>query len=82
MNTTQTILVFLADFSEQHGWMPTLREICDRCDISSKSVVNYHLHKLVESGHIERELHTARAIRITEQGGEYIGVLKDRRYNG
>lgn len=66
MSTQQRILQFLHSYSETFGWMPTYREIAEACDLSSTSVVEYHLSQLYEAGKIDRALGKARAIRVIE----------------
>ena len=61
---TEAILKFIKDYQLEKGRPPTIREICAACDISSTSVVNYHLGKLEASGHISREPKLSRAIKV------------------
>ncbi len=64
MTRTETIYHFIIDYQLEKGRPPTIREIGAACDISSTSVVNYHLGKLEASGHISREPRLSRAIRV------------------
>ena len=58
------ILEVLERFQDQNGYPPSIREICDRANISSTSVVKYYLSQLEESGHIERDGRVSRGIRV------------------
>jgi repressor LexA len=58
------ILEVLARFQKQNGYPPSIREICDKADISSTSVVNYYLDQLEEMGYIERDGRVSRGIRL------------------
>jgi len=58
------ILEVLERYSNQNGYPPSIREICDKADISSTSVVNYYLNQLEESGYIERDGRVSRGIRL------------------
>ncbi len=49
------ILEVLERFQSQNGYPPSIREICDKANISSTSVVNYYLNQLEESGYIQRD---------------------------
>lgn len=40
--------------AEQGGVPPTVREIKAECRLSSTSVVNYHINKLIDAGKIEK----------------------------
>lgn len=58
------ILQVLERFQLKAGYPPTIREICEKTDISSTSVVNYYLDRLEEMGYIERDTHVSRGIRL------------------
>jgi repressor LexA len=60
------ILEVLERFSNQYGYPPSIREICEKTDISSTSVVNYYLNQLEESGYIERDGRVSRGIRLVK----------------
>lgn len=60
------ILVFMFEFSNDHGYPPTIREIGEAVDITSTSVVNYNLNILEKEGYITRDLKVSRGLRLTE----------------
>jgi repressor LexA len=60
------ILEVLESFQDQHGYPPSIREICDKADISSTSVVNYYLDQLEEMGYIERDRRVSRGMRLVK----------------
>jgi repressor LexA len=60
------ILEVLERFSDKHGYPPSIREICEKTDISSTSVVNYYLNQLEDSGYIERDNRVSRGIRLVK----------------
>lgn len=61
---TDEVLDFIEDFIDKNGYPPVVREIGDGCDISSTSVVDYHLRKLEKYGYISRKSNKARTIRV------------------
>ncbi len=61
------ILEFIQSFSEQYGYPPSIREIGRAVGISSTSVVNYNLNRLVEEGYLSRDQNVSRGIRLTEK---------------
>lgn len=63
----QRILEFIQDYQRKHKHPPSIREIGESCGISSTSVVNYYLDQLEKSGHIERDRHISRGLRVTGQ---------------
>jgi repressor LexA len=67
-DTSRDILKFIVDYEKEKGYTPVIREIRDGCDISSTSVVAYHLGKLEASGIITKEENKARTIKINDQG--------------
>ena len=62
----QRILDFIRRFLEEHDYPPTIREIGQAVDISSTSVVNYNLNKLVDAGLIERNAEVSRGLRLLD----------------
>lgn len=65
------VLAFIKQFkAENDGNSPTIREICDGCDISSTSVCNYILGILDRAGKISLTRDGA-ARRISVTGGRW-----------
>ena len=64
----QRILDFIREFIDENMYPPTIREIGQAVDISSTSVVNYNLNKLVDAGLIERNKEVSRGIRLLDGG--------------
>ena len=60
------ILEFLREFTREHGYPPTIREIGGGVGITSASVVNYNLKALQREGHIFRDKTVSRGIRLAE----------------
>ncbi len=60
----QRILDFIRDFLDERGYAPTVRDIVRGCDISTSSVVQYHLDVLEKEGYIRREPQVFRSIRL------------------
>jgi repressor LexA len=61
----QKICQFIARFSRQHGFAPTIREIQSSLDISSTSVVDYNLRALARAGKLTRKDGFSRTIVLT-----------------
>lgn len=61
------MLDFILSFSEESGYPPSIREIGRAVDISSTSVVNYNLNRLVEEGYLDRDQNVSRGIRLTDK---------------
>jgi repressor LexA len=68
------ILDVLARFQVQYGYPPSIREICDKTNISSTSVVNYYLQQLEDLGYIERDGHVSRGIRLVKSVADITGA--------
>jgi repressor LexA len=66
--TRWRIVEFIRNFVEKHGYAPTIAEIRKGLDISSNSVVKYHLDALEEEGIIDRVPEAARAMHISGVG--------------
>jgi repressor LexA len=63
------ILAFIKDFVMKQGYPPTYEEIRVGLDISTKSLVNYHLEALENAALLARAPNTPRGIRLTRDGG-------------
>ncbi|MBK8025243.1 MAG: transcriptional repressor LexA [Chloroflexi bacterium] len=61
----KSILRFMDQYIDLHGFPPTIREIGNAIGIQSTSVVNYNLNKLVTAGYLMREAQAARGLRLT-----------------
>src|SRR3954467_2570134 len=58
------ILGYIEDFVHDHGYPPAIRQIQEKLDISSTSVVAYNLKALESRGLIKRESKVSHGIRI------------------
>lgn len=69
----KSILQYIADYIADNTRPPTIREIGRNVKISSTSVVNYNLTRLVEKGMIERESEVSRGLRLTDKSRKFLG---------
>jgi len=71
------MLDFIRMFSMQSGYPPSIREIGEAVDISSTSVVNYNLNRLVDQGYLDRDQNVSRGLRLTEKSSTPVtGVVR------
>ena len=49
-NKREQILNFLTQFMNEHGYAPTVREICNAVGLQSTATVHYHLNDLRDAG--------------------------------
>lgn len=68
------VLQYIYDCVEERGYPPTVREIGKVVNLSSTSTVHGHLSKLEKKGLIKRDPTKPRAIEVTAQGRERLGV--------
>ena len=61
------MLDFIQKFGQKNGYPPSIREIGEAVGISSTSVVNYNLNRLVDEGYVARDQNVSRGIRLTEK---------------
>src|SRR4051794_37603567 len=62
------ILDFVARYTGDHGYPPSIREIGQAVGISSTSVVDYNLKALERSGLIRRDREVSRGLGLVNQG--------------
>jgi len=60
----QAILDYIQRHIESHGWPPTIREMRDGLQMSSTSVVAYHLNRLAKYGLVKLTPQVARGIKL------------------
>jgi repressor LexA len=66
-DTRSRILNFIRRFLDKRGYAPTVRDIARGCNISTPSVVQYHLNMLEEQGFIRRDPEVFRSIQLVER---------------
>ena len=71
------MLEFIQRFTADSGYPPSIREIGEAADISSTSVVNYNLNRLVEEGFLARDQNVSRGLRLTDKLGRAAERLSD-----
>lgn len=62
------ILAFIRQHTVANSYPPSLREIAQGCDISSTSVVDYHIRRLEKNGYLTRIPMACRTIVLTARG--------------
>ena len=62
----QQIYDFISSFADEHGYPPSVREICAALDIKSTSTAHKYLGELQERGLIEKSSHLNRAITLPD----------------
>lgn len=72
----QSILDYIAQFSEDHAYPPTIREIQEGLAISSTSVVDYNLKVLEQRNEIRRNRNISRGIELTNRAPAGMGLVK------
>lgn len=71
-HTRLRILNFIRKFLDKRDYAPTVRDIARGCNISTPSVVQYHLNTLERQGYIRRDPEVFRSIRLVERKREVI----------
>lgn len=68
------VLSFIYQQVRDHGYPPTVREICAAVGLSSTSTVHGHINRLIGKGLLQRDPAKPRALEITPAGQEVLGV--------
>ena len=72
------ILKFIYKHLNQEGFVPTIREIGQATQISSTSVVNYNLERLVQLGYLIKPYGKSRALTLTSHGVSFVESNQSR----
>jgi len=59
------VLTFIRDFTNAHGYAPTMQELADEFDVSKVTVFE-HISALQRKGCLKRARHKARSLRLSE----------------
>jgi REP element-mobilizing transposase RayT len=72
----QNVLRFIEEFSTQHGYPPTLREIGEAIGLANVNAVRGHLEALEKKGHITRAPDKARSIQVVRAPSAFSQVKR------
>lgn len=70
----KNILHYIAEYIREKKRPPTIREIGKNVSISSTSVVNYNLTRLVEKGLLDRSPEVSRGLSLTKKANSLLGL--------
>jgi len=62
------VLACIRDYDAEHGYGPTVREICEVVGLASTSTVHGHLTRLQRQGYITWQPEKVRTLKLTEAG--------------
>ena len=68
------VLAYIHKQVTEHGYPPTVREICSAVGLSSTSTVHGHINRLIEKGFLRKDSAKPRALEITPKGLDLLGV--------
>jgi len=71
------VLEFMVNYQNENGRPPSIREIGEKVNISSTSVVNYYLDQLKKMGYLERHTRVSRGLRLTDKVNEIVQVITE-----
>ncbi len=71
----EEILAFLREFTDSHGYAPSIREICQAVGLRSTGSVHYHLSELARQGRIELDAGKKRAVAIQTPSHGRVPIL-------
>ncbi|GEP19553.1 transcriptional repressor LexA [Pediococcus argentinicus] len=73
-NKQLAVLSFIHERVTEQGYPPTVREICEAVGLSSTSTVHGHIDRLQKKGFLKKDPTKPRAIEITNEGLEQLGI--------
>ncbi|MGX6978681.1 transcriptional repressor LexA [Vagococcus elongatus] len=71
------ILRYIYEEVDKRGYPPTVREIGEAVNLSSTSTVHGHLSRLEKKGLLQRDPSKPRAIEVTPEGLNFLGIQAD-----
>ncbi|MCD6436121.1 MAG: transcriptional repressor LexA [Clostridiales bacterium] len=76
----QAVLHYIMEFSQLHGYPPSVREICAGIGVKSTSTVHGYLQRLEKNGSIKRDSTKTRSIVIQNNSYDDYNFLKNSDY--
>ena len=73
-NKQMAVLSYIHKQVAEHGYPPTVREICSALGLSSTSTVHGHITRLIDKGFLRKDSAKPRALEITPKGLDLLGV--------
>lgn len=61
------VLGCIIDYQREHGFSPSIRDLCEMTGLRSSSSIHFHLKALEEKGYIERLRECPRAVSIVRE---------------
>ena len=66
VSSRERVYDFIVDYIQEHGYSPSIKEICSGTNLKSTSSVYSYILKLEEEGKLEKKPNTRRAIKVIE----------------
>ena len=63
----KSVLLAVQEYIKEHGYPPTVRELCKLTYLSSTSSIVYHLSNLDAKGYLKVQVGKARAIKVLRE---------------
>ena len=70
------VLLALREFTETHGYPPSIRELTTRLSLKSPSTIHNHLETLIDQGYLRSDAGRARTWKLTSKGRDLTTPLK------
>ena len=66
----ELILEFITNYTDEYGYAPTIREICDGVGLKSPSTVHGHIERLKRDGKLDKADTKTRTIKVSKKESE------------
>lgn len=58
------VLNFIEDFTNEHGYSPSYREIMDALEYNSVATIALHVGNLIKRGHLSKRENSSRSLEV------------------
>ncbi len=73
----EEILLFVAEYREENGYSPSLREIGERFGLASPATVHQHVGALQKKGYVSKDWNRGRSLELTDLAEQRIRKLRE-----
>ena len=71
----QAVLQYINEYNAEHGFSPTVREICTKLNIKSTASAYYYIEKLTDEGYLSKSPNKNRAVNFKKNSSVNIPLI-------
>lgn len=82
MKRREKVYIAIVNYQQEHGYSPTIRELCDLVGLKSTSTVHVHVQKLIQEGRLRNVDFKPRTLLATDELSNSTDTSKPQTHTG